>query len=361
MRVALLHPTYWPEVRRGSERLVHDLGVSLAERGHEVTIHTSHRSRGTEAVEEGVRVVRKRRPPRIRQLQPYEYFLENVPNAARAVLGGEFDVAHALFPSDAWAAAQAHRVGGPPVIFSFHGIATREYLVARRYRLEMLRSAVERSAATTVLSEAAAEPFRRYLLRSPSILPGGVFAESFAVEEAKAAVPTFMCAASLGDPRKRSRVLFSAFEDMRSREANVRLLVARPRDPVLSGAVGPLPAGAEWFSADRTVDLARAYAASWASVLPAVDEAFGLVLIESLAAGTPVVAARSGAAPELIDNDGIGRLFEPDDVPDLARAMHEAIALSRRPETAAACRTRVADYDWSNVVQSYESLYDTVA
>jgi hypothetical protein len=42
VRIALLHPTYWPEVRRGSERLAHDLATALANRGHEVTLLTSH-------------------------------------------------------------------------------------------------------------------------------------------------------------------------------------------------------------------------------------------------------------------------------------------------------------------------------
>ena len=53
--------------------------------------------------------------------------------------------------------------------------------------------------------------------------------------------------------------------------------------------------------------------------LPSVDEAFGLVLVESLAAGTPVVAARSGACPEIVTDDLIGRLFEPDAADDPER------------------------------------------
>jgi trk system potassium uptake protein TrkA len=37
-RIVLVTPTYWPEVRRGTERVVHDLGSTLAARGHEVTL-----------------------------------------------------------------------------------------------------------------------------------------------------------------------------------------------------------------------------------------------------------------------------------------------------------------------------------
>src|SRR5439155_1593557 len=84
---------------------------------------------------------------------------------------------------------------------------------------------------------------------------------------------------------------------------------------------------------------ARAYAGAWASVLPSVDEAFGLVLIESLAAGTPAVAARSGACPEIIDDDRVGRLFAPDDADDLLRAMEEALDLGSEAETSAPSRS----------------------
>ena len=63
MRIALLHPTYWPEVRRGAERLVHDLAGWLAKEGHDVTILTTHREKTSTADEDGVRVVRMWRAP----------------------------------------------------------------------------------------------------------------------------------------------------------------------------------------------------------------------------------------------------------------------------------------------------------
>lgn len=59
MRIALLHPSYWPEGRRGGERLVHYVAVGLRREGHDVTVLTSHRARTATAVEEGVTVVRR--------------------------------------------------------------------------------------------------------------------------------------------------------------------------------------------------------------------------------------------------------------------------------------------------------------
>ena len=55
MRIALLHPTYWPEVRRGSERLAHDLGATLARRGHDVKLITTHPSPAARSHEDGSR------------------------------------------------------------------------------------------------------------------------------------------------------------------------------------------------------------------------------------------------------------------------------------------------------------------
>jgi glycosyltransferase involved in cell wall biosynthesis len=69
-----------------------------------------------------------------------------------------------------------------------------------------------------------------------------------------------------------------------------------------------------------------------------VEEAFGLVLVESLAAATPAMAARSGASPEVLTDDTPGVLFDPDDEAALAAALDEALALARRPGTAAASR-----------------------
>lgn len=359
MRIALLHPTYWPEVRRGSERLVHDLGLTLAERGHDVTLITGHPGPTAVAEEDGMRVVRCRRLPKTRLARWYELHVEHAPNVVWQLLRGDFDLAHAFYTSDGWAAAKARRLGGPPFVFSFHGIPVREYLVGRRYRLQMLTTAIRAAAATSVLSEAAAERFRRYGLGEPEVLPGGVFCADFATAAARADVPALVCVAALRDPYKRGELLFEAFAELRRERPDAVLRVARSRD-VFGTREPALPDGAEWFDADDTARLARAYGSAWTSVLPSVEEAFGLVLLESLAAGTPVVATRSGGLPEIVSRDDVGRLFALDDRDDLVRAMGEALDLGGDPATAAACREHAARWDWAGVVERYEAVYETV-
>jgi phosphatidylinositol alpha-mannosyltransferase len=356
MRIALLHPTYWPEVRRGSERLAHDLGAALAARGHQVTLLTSHDGATSYSVEDGMRVIRERRPSDPPGAHLYEDHIVTVPARIWRLLRGGFDLAHALLPVEGWAASRARQLGGPPYVLSVHGILNREYLVNRRYRTEMLRTAMAGAAATSVLSEAAAEPFKRYALGDPVILPGGVVCADYEGERSPAEAPTFMCAASLGDPRKRGPLLMTAFARVREDMPDARLVLAG--GPDLGGWAnnGRLPDGVEALTIDQTDALARAYRSAWATVLPAIHEAFGLVLLESLAAGTPVVAARSGASGE-VAGDGTGELFEPDDEEDLARAMRAALELSKSPESAERCREQARRYDWDRVVERYERVY----
>jgi glycosyltransferase involved in cell wall biosynthesis len=355
MRIALAHPLYWPEATRGTERIVHDLGSGLAGRGHQVTLLTAHPGPRTVSDEDGMSVVRSRRLPEPSPLRWYERFLVNAPNVLRELRPGRYDVVYAFSPADAWAALGARRLGGPPVLFSLQGIPTREYLVKRRYRLEMLGTVLEKAAGTQVLSRATADAVMGIYGRETEVIPAGAVMSEFAVDADRAEPPTLFCAASLGDPRKRADVLFAGFERLRARRPEVRLAVARPRDPALSEGLPELPQGAGWADADSmdTGGIAAAYASATASVLPSVEEAFGVVLVESLAAGTPVVAARSGACPEIVD-ERIGRLFEPDDPESLATAMEAALDLGADLETDARCRLHAARWDWEALVPAYE-------
>ena len=351
MRIALLHPSYWPEVRRGAERIVNGLARWLVGEGHDVTILTTHRGLRTSGMEDGVRVVRSWRPPdRLFARRAYEDYLATIPIQGWDVLRGQFDVAHAFHPVSAWAALHAQRRGGPPVVFTTTGITTRGYLVARRYRMEMNLTVAARSAACSVFSEAAAGPFERYLLRKPDLIPPGVDSAAFEVDVARARVPTIAYTGSLSDPRKRLPLLFEAFSELRRLRPDAKLVLAGKREPWLSL---DLPEGAECLPGDPTAAIPEILASAHVAVLPSIEEGFGVALVEALAAGTPIVAARSGAGPEIV-TEAVGRLFEPDDRDALVRALQGALELTETSRDA--CREHARRWDWSAVGPRYEAL-----
>ena len=105
------------------------------------------------------------------------------------------------------------------------------------------------------------------------------------------------------------------------------------------------------------------YASASALVLASLptkgwEEQFGMVLVEALACGTPVVAAASGAIPEVVGSDAT--LFSPGDWLGLARALHEG-PLSHPP--GARTRTppdRLAAYSMSAASERYRAAYGSV-
>jgi rhamnosyl/mannosyltransferase len=108
--------------------------------------------------------------------------------------------------------------------------------------------------------------------------------------------------------------------------------------------------------------LAAAYRGANFTVLASEYEAFGLVLLESLAQGTPVVASRVGGIPDFIEDGRSGLLVAPGDVAALAAAMRRLWtddALARRLGRHG--RTEVVPrYTWDRVVDRLEVVYREV-
>ncbi|MCW2966882.1 MAG: glycosyl transferase group 1 [Solirubrobacteraceae bacterium] len=357
MKVALLTPAYFPEVHRGGERVVRELAEGLVRDGHAVSIVTGHRGRPSSASEAGVRVLRV---PRLAEgtlrRRAFTEYLGHLPAATLALRHVEPDIAHAHYPTDALVAARWGRARGRPSVFSYHGIPQREMLSSRRLSLRVVDDAVTQAGAVVVSSHAAAAAARRWLGVEPRVIHPPVDLAAFAGEVRRDARPTIVCAADPDDDRKRVVLLATAFGLLRAREPQMRLRLLRPRDPArLAQLTAP---GVEFFDpVARPEDLGAIYRTAWVSALAAYNEAFGLVLAEALAAGTPVVGARDGGVPEIVDRDAVGRLFDGDDPHAVARALSETLDLARRPGTAEACRERAEAFSAGRFVAAHEALY----
>ena len=106
-------------------------------------------------------------------------------------------------------------------------------------------------------------------------------------------------------------------------------------------------------------ELPRLYGAADCVIMPSLDlEGFGLATAESLACGTPVLASRAGANPELVRPLGDGLLFEPGDVASLATALRDVLsgrlALPSRDRCLAYAR---AEFRWDRPCDAIERAH----
>jgi len=351
---ALLNFGYWPEVQRGNERIVHDLAVALSLRGHTPSIVTSHPGRPTERVEDGVRVIRTWRPPDLPlRLRRFQENLTHLPFSYRHLLRNRPDLAVAFFATDAVAAARWGQKVGRPSIYSFTGIFRRENVSNVRLRRRVLEIATQQTDAVLALSEAARDSIWRWLSVEARVIYPGVDLSRFAPGRS-AATPTIGCAADASDDRKRVRLLVEAFGLVRAERPDAELLLVEPGNPGLASELR-LTAGVRLEP--RGVNTAQSiFQRSWISALPSKREAFGLVLIESLACGTPVVGTRDGAIPEIVDRPEVGSLFDGGKE-ELAAALLGGLELAGDPATPAACRRRAEDFSIQRSAAAHEELF----
>ena len=108
-------------------------------------------------------------------------------------------------------------------------------------------------------------------------------------------------------------------------------------------------------------ELPAYYQAADLFVLPTVAlEGFGLIILEALASGLPVVGTSVGAIPEILGQFDPRFLTSDADAESLGKGMRRGLAIVREEGSALAQRCRafaVAGYDWERIVDRYEALY----
>jgi phosphatidylinositol alpha-mannosyltransferase len=354
MRIAITHPYSWPEVRRGAERIIVETSRALAARGHSVTV-LSAGDAASRTEEAGVTTIRFRR--RFRDSFRHErWFGWRVLPALRS---GRFDVVHSMMPGDAVAAIRTARGARHRTVYQELGNPIREKIEERPDRA--LRERVIRDIDVYgCMSEFSRRFLEEGWHRPGAIIPGGVRTADF-TPRPRSPEPTILLSGALDRPEKGLAELLAAVAVLAEDRPDVRLLLSGPGDPAPIIAAAPAAARerTELLPIGDPHDLAERYATTWVSCLPTVWDSFGLVVIESMAAGTPVVVGPSGAPPEVVEpaTGVVAASLDPD---PLAGALAAGLELAQREGTVEACRASAARFDWDLALAPLlEGLYDS--
>jgi glycosyltransferase involved in cell wall biosynthesis len=108
----------------------------------------------------------------------------------------------------------------------------------------------------------------------------------------------------------------------------------------------------------RGKTLASAYASADLFVLPSKTETLGLVLLEAMASGCPVVACRAGGVPDAVQDGCTGFLFEPTDPDGLVNAVKHALRGGADLDTIRIqARQEVEQHSWEGATEQLRRLY----
>lgn len=350
---------------------MHDIGTGLADRGHRVRLVTTTPHGVAQRAAFGdmrVTYLRSVLPPR-----PVRGNLDRETAfaawAGAAALFGRDDVAVAYHYGDGYGLAQVRRRRDRPrLVLKLTGTVRPERIGAIPPHDRMLRSALAAADEVWVNSRFAADelaPFGVPLEVVPAPLDRAAFrppAPGTGREEA----PTVLVTSASQDPRKRIDDVLAAWSGVVTGCPGARLQIAGAADRTtrarLLGLVDRDAQASVSFLGDLdTPELVTRYQRAWAVVVPSVHEALGLVTLEALACGTPVVGADSGATAELLaDVVPPAALFLPGDPGALAAAVTEVlrrvadIGDGAADELRAACRAATARYDLATVLDEVE-------
>jgi glycosyltransferase involved in cell wall biosynthesis len=359
VRIALTHAFCWPEVRRGAERFLAELGPALARRGHEVWHFSAAREPGA-TIERGVRMVRLPRRFEDQYRHEADFGRRLLPRLA----GRSFDAVHSLGRHDAVASLRAARLRGDgrrtmvtdlglPDRVWWRGGGRREARAARR----VVRAIDVYSAMSQTAVDHLATNYGR---RDGVVVPGGVDLAAFAPAAEREPVPTILFSGAITEPRKGVSTLLRALALLAETEPEARLWLSGPGDP--ERLLADAPAGARGRTIALGVGEATAqqerYGRAWVTCLPSTHDSFGMALLESLACGTPLVTTTHSAPQELVRPGLTGELCAPGDPAALAGALARGLALARAAPTAERCRACARPYDWDGgLAPLCEGLY----
>ena len=363
MRVGLVCPYAW-DVPGGVQQHVGDLSEALTAMGHEVSVLAPVGSGARDLPEYLVPAGRPVPVPYNGSVARLSFSPRTAARVRRWITEGGFDVLHIHEPSAPSASLLACWAADGPIVATFHTSNPRSRAMSATSTA--LRSALEKINARVAVSEAARRTLVEHVGGDAVLIPNGVSVGRFEHAEALPGWPgeggSIGFLGRLDEPRKGLATLLEAFTRMAPRRPGLRLLVAGPGEPDLSGVPAHLLPRVVRLGRLDDADKVRAYHSADVFCAPNLGgESFGIVLTEAMASGAAIVASDIPAFSAVLGGGGAGELFRVGDSDHLAECAGGLLDHpDRRAHLSGAARKAVRAYDWDTVAADIAHVYETV-
>ncbi len=366
MKVGLVCPYAW-DVPSGVAIHVHDLAEALIALGHDISVLTPGDEDAT--VPPYVVLAGRAIPvPFNGSIARVQFGPRSASRVRRWLRDGQFDVLHVHSPVSPSLGMLACWSAIGPIVATFHASMNgRSRMMAAGSWI--LQATLEKVRARIAVSEEARRTIVENLGGDAVLIPNGVDVNRF---RGASPLPGWPCPEGgmiflgrVDEPRKGLPLLLEAFPEIARQHPGVRLLIVGPGDTDIIDERVPVPLRRQIEVLGRVDEhtKARALASADLFVAPHIGgESFGIVLLEAMAAHTPVLASDLVAFRSVLDDGRCGQLFPVGDAAALGR--HATQLLGDRERLATLRRIgdgHVAQYDWSRVASQIVSVYETVA
>lgn len=362
LRIGLVCPYAW-DVPGGVQAHIRDLAETLLDLGHHVSVLTpvdDPANLPVYAVDGG----RPRAIPYNGSVARLTLGVKATRRVHRWIRDGDFDVIHVHEPVAPSLSVLACWVARGPIVATWHSSMDRSRALNVGYYLA--QTALEKVSARIAVSEAARRTLVDHLGGDAVLIPNGVRVAAFAdVRPAlRGPGPRLAFLGRIDEPRKGLPVLLSAWPEIKRTHPEATLVIMGPGDT--DAALDDVPVGErhgiELLGRIDDHQKAQQLAAADLYIAPNTGgESFGIVLLEAMAAGAPVLASDLGAFERVLDHGRAGVTFQTGNSQDLARHVNQLLADPQRCEQLVNTgRRRAMTFDWASIARRILAVYDSI-
>jgi phosphatidylinositol alpha-mannosyltransferase len=363
VKIGIVCPYSW-DVPGGVQFHIRDLAEHLIRLGHDVSV-LAPADDGTPLPAYAVSAGRAVPVPYNGSVARLNFGFLSAARVRRWLHEGTFDVIHIHEPAAPSLGLIACWAAQGPIVATFHTSNPRSRAMIAAYPI--LQAALEKINARIAVSEYARRTLVEHLGGDAVVIPNGVDVGFFANAEPNPEWQggTIGFIGRIDEPRKGLPVLIRAMPAILAALPGTRLVVAGRGDQ--AEAVAPLPeelrSRVEFLGMVSDEDKARLLRSVDLYVAPNTGgESFGIVLVEAMSAGAPVLASDLDAFAQVLDQGEAGELFANEDAEALAESAVRLLGdAERRAELSARGSAHVRRFDWSTVAADILAVYETVA